>query len=262
MYSISVFFITDIYCISAMSSASLQRMRTSPLRHTLAILRTTIGLTQKEMAKLTECSAATIQAIELGKLKLSDRIISLLLPKTGISGAWLDANDITQPPLATGGKPYSKLIFEQHQAAMFSPPKTSDAAWADLFDSWCLFAQSVEILSCLQAEAFKQRNAGMVGYKIAMAMLQVAKENLKQPDGLNSLKSASENPSKLPAEPLANIQEFVKTFAKATYLEFRQRVDTENKPIERDIAPIIRYYDKTLGYTKSKRHAKPRHKSK
>jgi hypothetical protein len=214
------------------------------------------------MAKLAECSPATIQAIELGKLKISDRIIRLLLPKTGISGAWLEENDVTKPPLTTGGKPYTKLVFEQHQAAMFSPPKTSGAAWADLFDSWRLFAQSVEILSCLQAEAFKQRNAGMVGYKIAMAMLQVAKENLKHPDGLNSLKPAAENPSKVPAEPLMDIRQFVNTFSKATYIEFRQRLDKENKPIESDIAQIIRYYDKTLGYTKSIRHAKPRHKSK
>lgn len=46
-------------------------MRISPQRHTLAVLRTVIGITQKEMAGILECSVPTVQAIELGKLKMS-----------------------------------------------------------------------------------------------------------------------------------------------------------------------------------------------
>jgi hypothetical protein len=135
---------------------------------------------------------------------------------------------------------------------MFSPPKTSGAAWADLFDSWTLFAQSVEILSCLYAEGFKQRNAGMLGYKVAMAMLDVAKATLKQPDGLNALKSAAKSRNNPSSEPLAEIQDFVNKFAKVTYTEFRQRLNKDNRPIEPKIGAIINYYDKTFRYQNQK----------
>ena len=52
----------------------LSPMRLSPQRHTLAVLRTVIGITQKEMAEILECSTATVQAIELGKLKMSMKL--------------------------------------------------------------------------------------------------------------------------------------------------------------------------------------------
>ena len=59
-------------------------MRPSPQRHTLAVLRTLIGLTQKEMAQLLDCSTPTIQAIELGKLKLSLDLAQRVQFQTGV----------------------------------------------------------------------------------------------------------------------------------------------------------------------------------
>ena len=53
-------------------------MRRSPLRHPLAILRTTIGLTQKEMADLVDRTPSTIQSVELGKLPLSEDLAMLI----------------------------------------------------------------------------------------------------------------------------------------------------------------------------------------
>lgn len=91
-------------------------MRPSPFRHTLAVLRTAIGLTQKEMATLADCSTPTIQAIELGKLKLSDKLGQLIARNTGASLTWLMANDTTRPAVNEEGNPIDKGTFEAFRA--------------------------------------------------------------------------------------------------------------------------------------------------
>ena len=111
---------------------SLLCMRPSPLRHTLAILRTTIGLTQKELAEIGECSTATIQAIELGKLKLSDRLGEVIAVQTGINLRWLLDNDVTKPILHRSGKPY-----EEGDRVEWQPPETP----ADLYDTSLLLQE-------------------------------------------------------------------------------------------------------------------------
>jgi transcriptional regulator with XRE-family HTH domain len=91
-------------------------MRPSPFRHTLAVLRTAIGLTQKEMATLAECSTPTIQAIELGKLRLSDKLGQLIARNTGASLTWLMADDTTRPAVNEEGNPIDKGTFEAFRA--------------------------------------------------------------------------------------------------------------------------------------------------
>src|SRR5947207_12261211 len=108
-------------------------MRISPQRHALAVLRVLLGLTQKEMADLADCSVPTIQAVELGKLKLSVDLASRIHFKTGISPEWLLANDVSEPPVSSQGKPYTKAVFEQVQAALLAPKKSGTGALAELW---------------------------------------------------------------------------------------------------------------------------------
>src|SRR5262249_44490509 len=68
-------------------------MRPSPLRHTLAILRTTIGLTQKELADLVGRAPRTIQAIELKHLPLSEELALRIASETGVDESWLLQGD-------------------------------------------------------------------------------------------------------------------------------------------------------------------------
>jgi transcriptional regulator with XRE-family HTH domain len=91
-------------------------MRVSPQKHTLAVLRILLGKTQKEMAGILACSVPTIQAVELGKLKLSEKLAGLTSLKTGISLAWLLKNDTTQPPVDVDGVDFTKAKFEEVQA--------------------------------------------------------------------------------------------------------------------------------------------------
>jgi len=72
--------------------------RPSPLRHPLAVLRGIVGWSQKEAADKIGKSAPTIQAIELGKLKMSDGIATLISHETGVSIGWLLGGDPSIPP--------------------------------------------------------------------------------------------------------------------------------------------------------------------
>ena len=104
-------------------------MRRSPLRHPLAILRTTIGLTQKEMADLVDRTPSTIQSVELGKLPLSEDLAMLIAEATGVDPGWLLEDDPTTPPrkgptamgMGSGTGDYGRPEFEFHRAFLESP---------------------------------------------------------------------------------------------------------------------------------------------
>jgi len=93
------------------------------LRHPLAVLRTTIGFTQKELASLVGCSRPTIQAIELGRLNLSAELAQKIAYSTGINVLWLLKNDPNQPPICADGRPFTTETFEAEQAS-FNRPAT------------------------------------------------------------------------------------------------------------------------------------------
>ena len=145
-------------------------MRPSPQRHTLAVLRTLIGFTQKELAVILECSTATVQAVELGKLKLSMDLAERVNFQTGISTEWLLADDVSASPVSGEGKPYTKATFEDRQAALLSPKKSGTGALAELWDIRGMFIKNVKALSILYSEAYKRGRVPTVFYKVLMAM--------------------------------------------------------------------------------------------
>ena len=93
-------------------------MRKSPLRHPVAVLRTTVGLTQKEMGALVNRAARTIQAVELGNLPLSEGLAMRFAEATGIGIGWLLDGDANTPPWKAGGGLYTRDDFEQHRAGL------------------------------------------------------------------------------------------------------------------------------------------------
>ena len=96
-------------------------MRNSPLRHPLAVLRTKLGLTQKEMADLVGRAARTIQSVELGKMPLSEGLARLIAKATGVGVGWLLEGDSTAPPRQAGGVTYTRDDFERHRAGLEEP---------------------------------------------------------------------------------------------------------------------------------------------
>lgn len=147
-------------------------MRVSPRSHTLAVLRILVGLTQKEMAAALECSAPTIQAIELGKLKMSDRLAELCSLKTGISLNWLLKNDVNQPPVDIMGRKYTKSTFEDYQAhAGFQQDQFGGALST-------VFCRSTNIgrLEALILRAYTDDKMPLCAYKLAQAFEKLEQE--------------------------------------------------------------------------------------
>src|SRR6266851_1295882 len=93
-------------------------MRPSALRHPLAVLRQIINLTQKEMSDLAGCSCATVQAVELEKLKLSEKLAQRISYQTGVDPGWLLANDVAREPTRGDGTPFTKESFEMARASL------------------------------------------------------------------------------------------------------------------------------------------------
>lgn len=107
----------------------LSPMRRSPLAHPLAVLRTTIGLTQKQMGALVNRAARTIQSIELGKLPLTEELALRLAEATGVDEAWLFAGDPKTPPrkgmallqAGRGHGVYTREDYQYHRAYLDIP---------------------------------------------------------------------------------------------------------------------------------------------
>jgi transcriptional regulator with XRE-family HTH domain len=91
-------------------------MRRSPGRHTLAVLRLTIGLGQEAMAKLCDCSKSAIQRVELGLMPLSAKLGAKVAIQTGIRIGWLITNDVEAPLVDNFGETYTKSTYERVRA--------------------------------------------------------------------------------------------------------------------------------------------------
>lgn len=147
-------------------------MRLSNQTHTLAVLRLRAGLTQKEMAAVLHCSAPTIQAVELGRLKLSEKLAGLASLKTGINLAWLLENDVNQPPVDIKGRPYTKAIFEEYQA--IADIKKDPQVENDL--ALVCRDQTVSRLHGLLLRAFQDSNTELCAYKLSKAFDELEKQ--------------------------------------------------------------------------------------
>jgi transcriptional regulator with XRE-family HTH domain len=102
-------------------------MRSSALRHPLAVLRQVIGKSQKEMAELVGKTAATIQAIELKKLNLSEDLAAKIEEETGVSAAWLLDGDVNRPIRNRFGASYLTDDYELARAKRSKLPAHIDA---------------------------------------------------------------------------------------------------------------------------------------
>ena len=150
----------------------LEAMRVSPQKHTLAVLRLLIGLTQKEMAAVLHCSAPTIQAIELEKLNLSEKLAGFASLQTGINLAWLLNNDVTQPPIDVKGKPYTTKTFEEFQAiAGFRKEPMHASELASFFRD-----KLSRRLSALLLRAYINDETDLCGYKLSKAFDEFEKQ--------------------------------------------------------------------------------------
>jgi transcriptional regulator with XRE-family HTH domain len=147
-------------------------MRKSNFKHPLAILRTSIGLSQREMANLLECSAPAVQSIELGRLVLSDGLASRIADETGVDLGWLKKGDPSAPPIDRRGAPFTKPGFERWRAARAG--EKLGLGGLEMIDAAITLAFVQMGTACLAA--CETSRVPLFCYKISETLGQLAKE--------------------------------------------------------------------------------------
>ena len=157
-------------------------MRLSPQKHTLAKLRAILGFTQKEMADIADCSWPTIQAIELGKLKLSHGLGMRIAFQTGLNPAWLLENELNKDPTTLDGRPYTKSDYESARASILVPPDTGAQATRLLQDVWAIFGTNVRMLASLFVYAHRHDQFPICAYKVSQEVMRLIRDQVKSPE--------------------------------------------------------------------------------
>jgi len=85
------------------------------LKTPVAVVRNRIGLSVEEFAHLLSCSVGTIQRLERGDLKLSDRLAWRIQDETAAPADWLLKNDPSLEPLIPGGLIWSEEMYQVYQ---------------------------------------------------------------------------------------------------------------------------------------------------
>jgi transcriptional regulator with XRE-family HTH domain len=168
-------------------------MRPSPLRHPLAVLRTAIGLTQKELAGLTGRAARTIQSIELGHLPLSEELALRIAKETGVDESWLLQGDTGIPPqrgpallaFAKDNGPYTREDYEW-QRAFNEEPTAPESELAGAVKKGAsegrisvTRAQAKAMVKLAEPVMLESRDE-----KLLAAMTSFLKQTIKSPDAL------------------------------------------------------------------------------
>ena len=236
-------------------------MRPSPQRHTLAVLRTMIGLTQKEMAAILECSTPTIQAVELGKLNLSPGLAQRVTFQTGVSIEWLLANDTTMPPVSARGDSYTKARFEDYQAALLSPKTTGMDELLELWQTWHMFMKNTKILAILYSEAYKRGKVPLAFYKSIMPQADLFKEMFGED---KTIEAKLEALADIGIDPvyLSELDEPLAAFQADTLEELKRKLKQTKTPLPETIRNyFLGVYEKPLLRARKKATAKSATKS-
>lgn len=154
-------------------------MRRSALKHPLAVLRTTIGITQKEMADLLNCSRQAVQGIELGSLDLSDEMAMRISSECDVSVEWLLAGNPAAPAKTRAGKTFSKATWEEHRASIdLLLRAVNSPALKDIPRKITTYAMPhlATMLHIILEQGLFRRRLDLYSYKLRSALLEVAKE--------------------------------------------------------------------------------------
>lgn len=161
-------------------------MRRSPLSHPLAVLRTTIGLTQKELGILVQRAARTIQSIELGKLPLTEELALKIAHETGVDVAWLLAGNpgVTprRGPSAYGFQRlpldhYSRRDYELHRSWLELRPDSKPESELRAKSSWSM----AEVKALAKANTLRVRKR--TDRELIKLLKQLLEQTAPNPDG-------------------------------------------------------------------------------
>jgi len=197
-----------------------------------------IGFTQKEMARILECSVPTVQAVELGKLKLSLGLAERIHFQTGVCLEWLLADNVSQPPVSGRGEPYTKAHFEKMQAALLSPKETGTDALAELWKTREMFVKNVRLLAILYTEAYKRGKVPLVFYKTIMSTKALFEQELGHDEHLEEKLKALTYSDIGPVD-LFELNKTLDGFEVDTNQELKRKLKQTKKPLPEVLRTLV-----------------------
>jgi len=91
-------------------------MRTSSLRHPVAVLRKICEISPSELAHLVKFSLSTIQSVEMGRIPISEELAQEIGAVTGVDAVWLLRGDPTVKPTTPEGHGYTLPHYRDARA--------------------------------------------------------------------------------------------------------------------------------------------------
>jgi len=221
--------------------------RKSQLRTTTAVLRAIIGLSDREMAALLECSPDAIRSLEsaretrgpdgqlalIPRLKLSESMARRMSLATGISAAWLLAGDPKAPPFTVQGAPFTKERFEFHAAC---------ADQFDTADTWTFSRDFIVFATRLRrilSQANLTHNYQLARYKTSRALTALQAE-FSQPPATPPSPQKAQRAAPIPVteKTVQSTRDPVRKKAFQQMLKARDEQHDSNQPA--DIAEILK----------------------
>jgi len=93
------------------------------MKHVIAKLRNTIGLSQPRFAAMIGRSLPTVQNIEYGNLKLSVKLAVIISYETGVNVGWLLSNNHNHPIITSDREPWTIDHFNETRRLLFKESK-------------------------------------------------------------------------------------------------------------------------------------------
>ena len=145
-------------------------MKPSKFRHSLAVLRATCGLGQKEIAARVGCATITIQKVENLGLKLSEGLAARIADETGVDLGWLLRGDASAPPMSARREPFTRLCYDAHNARKVRASKVP--AW----HLACDFVNAAGKLRGVFARANRGGKYDLAAYRVSAFLDTLAAE--------------------------------------------------------------------------------------
>jgi transcriptional regulator with XRE-family HTH domain len=98
-------------------------MRPSNCKSTVTVTRSVAGITMQQLADVLGCNRNSLQQIELGRLKLSEKMAERIALHTGVDISWLLSNRYRLPPgcRRDPSEPYTREVYRQTRAEISEP---------------------------------------------------------------------------------------------------------------------------------------------
>jgi transcriptional regulator with XRE-family HTH domain len=138
-------------------------------------MRSVAGITMEQLAHLIGCNRNSLQQIELGRLKLSEKMAQKIALHTGIDMNWLSRGDYRARPISQHDPnlPYTREIYQRTRADISRP--RADPMDGRMLD--CFLASAYQQLCAAALEAYERDDLIYFYYQARESLESVTKQS-------------------------------------------------------------------------------------